>query len=125
MTLDRVSSGLPRRHGADGACKTSSTSNCRRRPEDDRALRRQHAAIAVGDRGLAIGNLTRTGFAAQLPHRLDQQEQPVHAGVAIGQAAASGVDRQTAARRDMAAGYERAALALRAEAEILQKKDRV
>jgi hypothetical protein len=68
--------------------------------------------------------LTRTGFAAQLPHRLDQQEQRVHPWVAMGQTAAIGVDRQTAAR-DVAAGYERAALAFRAETEILQKKYRV
>src|SRR5271166_4317949 len=70
--------------GETGACGTGSPSNSSRRSQDDRALRRQHAAIAVSDRGLAIGDLTGTGFAAQLPHRLDQQEQPVHAGVAIG-----------------------------------------
>src|SRR5437660_10752833 len=29
---------------------------CSLRPEDDCALRREHAAIAVGDRGLAIGD---------------------------------------------------------------------
>ena len=62
--------------------------------EDDCALRRQHAAIAVRDRGFGSRHLTRAALAAQLSHRLDQQEQPVHARVAVGQAAAVGVDRQ-------------------------------
>ena len=43
-------------------------------------------------------HLARAAFAAQLPHRLDQQEQAVHAGMAVGQAAAVGVDRQAALR---------------------------
>src|SRR5258705_3340527 len=51
--------------------------NCRLRAEDHGALRRQHAAIAVGDRGLAIGDLARAALMAQLPRRLDQQEQSV------------------------------------------------
>src|ERR1700730_6218858 len=62
-------------------------------------LRRQHAAVAVRDRGLAIGDLAGVAFAAQLACRLDQQEQSVHAGMAIGEPAAIGVDRQTAAGR--------------------------
>ena len=78
-------------------------------------------AIAVS----AIGDLARAAFAAQLPRRLDQQEQAVHAGVAIGEAAAIGVDRQAAAGRDAAAGDKAAAFALRAEAEILEEEDRV
>ncbi len=78
-------------------------------------------AIAVS----APRDLARAAFAAQLPHRLDQQEQAVHAGVAIGQAAAVGVDRQAAAGRDAAALDEAPAFALRAEAEIFEEQDRV
>src|ERR1700724_2970776 len=88
-------------------------------------LRRQHAAVAVRDRGLAIGDLAGAAFAAQLACCLDQQEQSVHAGMAIGEPAAIGVDRQTADRRDTAIAYEAAPLAFRAKAEILQEKDRV
>src|SRR5439155_18537681 len=57
----------------------------RLRAEDDGALRGQHAAIAVRDRGPAIGDLARAALAAQLARRLDQKEQAVHAGMAIGQ----------------------------------------
>ena len=66
-------------------------------------------------------DLASAAFAAQLAHRLDQQEQAVHAGVAIGQAAAIGVDRQLAAGGDPAALDKPAALAFRAEAEIFQE----
>src|SRR6266446_7984725 len=84
----------------------------RLRAEDDGALRGQHTAIAVRDRGLAIGDLPRAAFAAQLPRRLDQQEEAVHAGMAIGQPAAIGVDRQAAAGRDAATLDNRAAFSL-------------
>src|SRR5262245_30416138 len=47
-------------------------SDCCGSTEDDGALRRQHPAIAVGDRGFAIGDLARAAFVAQLPCRLDQ-----------------------------------------------------
>src|SRR5438132_8504611 len=69
-------------------------------PQYDRALRRQDAAIAVCDRGFGVRHLARATFAAQLAHRLDQEEEAVHAGVAIGEAAAIGVDRQPAAAGD-------------------------
>ena len=52
------------------------------------------------DRGFGVLHLADAALAAQLPHRLDQQEQAVHAGVAVGEAAAIGVDRQLAAGRD-------------------------
>src|SRR5690348_11862813 len=105
--------------------KSRVRSNRRLGSEDDRALRGQHAAIAVRDRGLAIGDLAGAAFATELTRRLDQQEQSIHAGVAIGEAAAIGVDRHTAAGRYVAVGYEAAPLAFRAEAEILEEKDRV
>src|SRR5437762_11236260 len=103
----------------------SDASNCRLGSEYDGALRRQHAAVAVCDRGVAIGDLAGAVFAAQLSRRLDQQEQSVHAGVAVGEAAAIGVDRQTAARRKMAVRYKAAPLTFRTEAQILQEKDRL
>src|ERR1700730_11112919 len=93
--------------------------------EDDRALRRQHAAIAMCDGGRAIGDLARPAFVAQLSRRFDQQKQPVHAGVAIGQAAAIGVDRQAALRGNAAVGDKAAALALGTGAKILEEEDRV
>src|SRR5215831_11292067 len=100
-------------------------SNRRLASENHRTLRRQHPAVAVRDRGLAIGHLAVAAFAAQLSCRLDQQKQSVHARVAIGEATAIGVDGETAVRGDMAARYERATLALPTKAEILQKQDRV
>src|SRR5215469_17710352 len=87
------------------------------------------------DRSFAVRYLAGTALAAQLPCRLDQQEQPIHAGMAIGKAAAIGVDRDPRAacpagrsedaRRDAAALDKSAAFALRAEAEILEEQDRV
>jgi hypothetical protein len=71
------------------------------------------------ERNPGIGDLALTRFASQLPHGFDQQKQAVHAGVDAGEAAAIGVDRKASARSDMAARYERSALALPAKAEIL------
>src|SRR4029077_404594 len=93
--------------------------------KDDGALRGQHTAITMRDRGLAIGDLPRAALAAQLPRRLDQQEEAVHAGMAIRKPAAIGVDRQAAAGRDAATLDKRAAFSLGAETEILEKEDRV
>ncbi len=44
--------------------------------------------------------------------------------MAVGQAAAIGIDRQTSARRDGAVLHEGAALALGAEAQVFQEQDR-
>ena len=87
-------------------------------------LRREHAAVAVRDGDVRVGDLALAALAAQLAHRLDEREQAVHARVAVRQAAAVGVQRGVAARRDAPAGDERAALALRAEAEVLEEEDR-
>ncbi|CFO11248.1 Uncharacterised protein [Bordetella pertussis] len=70
-------------------------------------------------------DLALAALAAQLRHRLDDGEQPVHARMVARQAAAIGVDRQAAARRDRAALDERAGLALGAEAQVLQEQQRV
>src|SRR5713101_1504618 len=93
----------------------------RLRPQNYRALRRQDAAIAVRDRGFRAGHLACAGIAAQLPHRLDQEEEPVHAGMAIGEAAAIGVDREPAARGDMSVFDKAAALTLRAKPEVFEE----
>src|SRR5580692_8047679 len=95
------------------------------RAEDHRRLRRQHAAIAVRQRDLAVLHLAGAAFAAQLTDRLDQQEQAVHAGMAIGQPAAIGVDGETALGGDASAADEGPAFALLAEAEILQEQNGV
>ena len=69
----------------------------RRRAAQDRgALRAQHAAVAVGQDDVAA-------LLADLAHRLDEQQQPVHARVLVAQPAAVGVHRQRAAGRDRAA----------------------
>ena len=44
-------------------------------------------------------HLTRAGLPADLPHGLDEQEEAVHAGVAVGQAAAVCVHREAARGR--------------------------
>src|SRR5437763_14145752 len=93
--------------------------------ENDGALRGEDATIAVRNGRLGILHLARAAFAAQLPHRLDQQKEAVHPGVTVREAATIRVDRQPAAGRDTPARYERSALALRAEAEIFEKQYRV
>ena len=67
-------------------------------------------------RAAAPGHLPVPGLAAQLAHRLDQQQHPVLAGVAVGQAAAAGVERQSAAGADAAVGDQVQRLARAAEA---------
>jgi hypothetical protein len=63
-------------------------------PKDDGALRGQHAAISVSERNLAVLDLPSAAFAPDLPYSLDQQEDPVHAGMAVGETATIGVDGQ-------------------------------
>src|SRR3546814_2173109 len=56
-------------------------------------------------------------LATNLPRRFHDCEQPVHAGMAIGQTAAVGVDRQLATRADSPIRHEPFALALWTEAQ--------
>src|SRR5438045_9449279 len=86
--------------------------------ENDGALRGEDATIAVRNRRLGVLHLALAAFAAQLPHHLDQEEQAVHPGVTVREAATIGVDRQAAAGRDAAAGDELSALAFRVETDI-------
>src|SRR3546814_20656760 len=64
-------------------------------------------------------------LATNLPRRFHDCEQPVHAGMAIGQPAAVGVDRQLATRTDAPIRHEPSALALWTEAQILKEEERV
>src|SRR5262249_35769586 len=75
-------------------------------------------------RDLAALHLPRTALAPQLAHRFDQQEQSVHPGVAVRQAATVGVDRETARGADPPLD-KCPALALLAESQVLQKENRV
>src|ERR1700721_3888028 len=74
---------------------------------------------------MSIRALPRAAFAAELPDRLDDEEDAEHARMAVGQAAAARVHGQPPARGNRAALDERAALPLLAEAEILEEQQRV
>src|SRR6266404_1701513 len=85
--------------------------------------RAECAAGAVCERDFAILNLARTAFAAQLLGRLDHQEDSAHPRMVRRQAAAVGVDWKIAVVTEPPAGYERAAFAAFAEAEILERRE--
>ena len=83
----------------------------------------EQAAGAVGDREIAVRHLhLRMRLAAQLAHRLDDLGHAAAIGrMVVAQAAAVGVERQLADAGDqIAVGDELAALALLAEAEVLE-----
>ena len=63
-------------------------------------------------------------LAAKLPHRLDDEEDAVHARVRVAQPAAAGVQREVAARRRPLPRDEVRALAPAAEAQPLQRHQR-
>src|SRR5690606_30523214 len=90
--------------------------------QDGGRLAGQRAAVAVHQHDLGARDLALAGLGAQLPDRLDDEEDAVHAGVHARQSAAIGVDRQAPARRNGAALHERPAFALAAEAEVLQEQ---
>src|SRR5262245_13625448 len=92
------------------------------RAEEHGALAGKHAAIAMGERYVAVGNLAVATFAADLTYRFDHREQTVHAGMAIRQATAVGVDCKASTRGDRAIGDEGAALAFGAEAQVLDEE---
>lgn len=80
--------------------------------QHDRRFARQHAAIAMRDGKAGVPDLPFAAFAAKLARGFHQQEQAIHARMHAGQAAAIGVERQPAARRDMAARDEASAFPL-------------
>ena len=69
-----------------------------------------------------VGHLPRRALAAQLAHRFDDEEHPAHAGMTGRQPAAVGVRRQRPVPAQAPALDERAALALAAEPEVLERE---
>ena len=78
----------------------------------------------MGHCDLGTVHLTRVGLAPELAHGFGDEEHAVHAGMGEGEPAAVRVHGERAARAEAALGGERAALALGAEAEILQVEQR-
>src|SRR5262245_41210993 len=106
------------------ACSTSFRARRPSRlPQEYSADAREPAARADRDRHLAVGYLCGAGLPAQLPNRLDQEEDPPHAGMAARESAAVGVERQAPAAPQVALRDEGAALALLAEAGILEQHE--
>src|SRR5713101_5657509 len=85
--------------------------------------RAERAAGAVCERDFAILDLARTALAAQLLGRFDHQEDSAHPRMVRRQAAAVGVDWKITVVAEPPAGYERAAFAAFAEAEILERRE--
>ena len=75
----------------------------------------EDAAGAVREGDLGAGDLPGTALTAQLAGRLDQQQDAELAGVAVGQATAGRVERQSTAGSDPAVLDERRSLTLTAE----------
>ena len=61
-------------------------------------MRGEDAAGAVRERDLGALDLAVAALAAQLAHRLDEQQHAELAGVAVREPAAGGVERERAAR---------------------------
>src|SRR6476661_6650080 len=80
-------------------------------------------AHAVDEREPGIRNLPAAGRPTELLDGLDDQEHAQHPRVHVREAGAVRVERELAARRHAAALDEGAALALRAEAEILEQHE--
>src|SRR5690606_10857072 len=72
---------------------------------------------------LTIRNLALVALAAELPCRLDQQQDAVVAGVTVREATATGVERERPTRSDGSALYEGTAFALGTEAQVVQEHD--
>src|SRR4051794_17733565 len=69
------------------------------------------------------GNLARASLAAKLANRFDEQEDSVHAGVAVGEASTVGVEGEVAAGRRALAGHELASLATLAESQSFERHE--
>src|SRR5579875_2142141 len=85
-------------------------------------VRGHDAALAADHAGVGIGYLPRPAFAADLSHAFDDKLHARHAGLA--EQPARRVQRQLAAEANTPARDEVAALALLAEAVILERDDR-
>lgn len=82
----------------------------------------EHAAIAVGEPDLGIGDLACACIATELADDLDDAEETVHAGMNAGKPAAVRVHRKRAARGDPPAFYETSAFTFGTEAESSRKR---
>ncbi len=71
---------------------------------------------------MGILHLTRARLAAQLLYGFDQQENPVHAGVAARQAATIGIHRQHTTRRDAATAHECTTFPLGTKPQVFQEQ---
>src|SRR3954453_6573719 len=80
----------------------------------------QVATHAVDEGDFGVLDLARAAVPPELADRLDQQEDPEHAGVGVGEAAATGVEREVAADGGALARDELASFTLGAEAEVLE-----
>ena len=89
-------------------------------PEHGRRQHRKEHAGSVGHGHLGAVDLACVGLAPELAHRFGDQEHAVHAGMGEGEPAAVRVHGERASRTETDVGRERPALALGAEAEILQ-----
>src|SRR3990170_4551922 len=88
--------------------------------EDEGAGGGEGAAGAVDAGELRVRDLAVAALAAELADGFDEEEDAVHAGVGVGEAAAVGVEGEVAAGGGALAGDEGAAFAGLAEAERLQ-----
>jgi hypothetical protein len=128
--LDKILTVTDYEAGASSPCMGAINRSCRTCPfsrqliqHDYGARGREHAADAVADRDLGIGDLGGGG-AADLAHVLLQTVHAVDAGMHVREAAAIGVERQLAAGGGVALGDEGAGLAARHKAEIFEAIDR-
>src|SRR5580704_19134762 len=83
----------------------------------------QCAAGAVRDRELAILDLARTAFVAQLLGRLDDEEDSAHSRMIRRQPATISIDGKRAIETDAPARNERPTLAALAKAKVLELRD--
>ena len=107
-----------------GGSKTCVTHSVASVPSTTVPMRRQHTARAVGDGDLRAGDLARAALAAQLPHRLDEQEHAVLPGCVYERPPPFVFVGSEPPGPELAVLDERAALALRAEAEVLEVEQR-
>src|SRR5437879_12391648 len=84
----------------------------------------EHAAEGVSDTVVSGLDLARAALAAELAHRLDEQEDAEHPGMAVREPAAGRVHGQLASRSRSCLD-ESATVPLGAEAEAFETDDRV
>src|SRR5262249_11795206 len=104
-----------------GSLTPSGTGNARSvTAQHHRSCGREHPAGSVGKGNPGAIDLALPRLAAELAGGIDQREDAVHPGVAVGQPAAVGVERELAAGCRSLAADEVARLPTAAEAECFQ-----